>query len=80
MKFSFWGAANPVLPQNSCIIHKGEFELRLQVKVLPASDSHRGVEDIGHKQRYPQGDIGLDQVQDLKKWENVGKMYCWVNQ
>ena len=38
--------------------------------MLPASHSHRGVEDVGHKQWNTQGDIGLDQVQHLQKWEN----------
>ncbi|TNN89504.1 hypothetical protein EYF80_000107 [Liparis tanakae] len=36
------------------------------VKVLPASHSHRGVEDVGHEQRDTHGDVGLDQVQHLR--------------
>lgn len=33
--------------------------------MLPSSHSHRGVEDIGHKERDTEGDVGLDQIQNL---------------
>lgn len=65
LQLGLWWAANAILPENGCVIHKGELELRLQVKVLPASNSHRGVEDVGHKERNTHSDVGLDQVQDL---------------
>lgn len=76
LEFSFRRAADAVLPQNGRIINEGELKLRLQVKVLPASDSDRGVENVGHKQRNPQSDEGLDQVQHLhgRKKEHPGKL------
>ena len=62
-------AADAVLPQNSRIVHEGEFELGLQVEMLPASHSHGRVEDVGHEERDTQGDVGLDEVQHLNKRE-----------
>lgn len=65
LKLSFRRAANAILPQNSCIVHKGQLKLGLQVKVLPAANGHGRVEDVGHKQWDAQGDVGLDKVQNL---------------
>lgn len=65
MQLGLRWAADAFLPQDGSVIHKGELELRLQVKVLPSTHSHRRVEDVGHKERDTEGDVGLDQIQNL---------------
>lgn len=65
LQLSLWGAADAILPQNCCIVHKREAQLCLQVKVLPAASSHGGVENIRHVKRHTQSHVGLDEVQHL---------------
>lgn len=60
-------AADTVLPQNSRVVHECEPQLRLQVKVLPAAHSHRGVEHVGHVERNAQRHVGLHQVENLDR-------------
>lgn len=65
LKFGLRGAADTVLPENGSVIYESKAQLWLQVKVLPATGSHGGVEHIWHIKRHTQGHIGLDQVKHL---------------
>lgn len=67
MEFILRRAAYAVPPQDGSVVNKSEPQLRLQIKVLPSSRSHRGMENIGHMERYSQGHIRLDQIQHLQR-------------
>lgn len=42
--------------------------------MLPSSHSHRRVEDVGHKEGDAEGDVGLDQIQNLGKEQVVSEL------
>lgn len=66
LELSLRGAADAVLPEDRSVVDKGQPQLGLEVKVLPAACSHRWVEHVGNIKGHPQGHEGLDQVQYLQ--------------
>ena len=66
LQLSLRWTADAILPQDGRVVHKGELQLRLQVKVLPAPHGHGRVEDVGHVERDAQRNVRLHQVQHLR--------------